>query len=490
MLLCPIADKNQSPVAQAVAVLMSRMEDLLKQCRDETAEVDMGKMELEVQQAVNQAGLSCMEMLLESLNPGKQVLECEGETMRLVLASSNRYVTRFGLARVRCDLYRSVRNGSTVCPLEGRAGIMGGLWTPGAARLMALMMAGSTLRESKKLCEEIGMEVSTSSLGRLLPLLSGAWEADRLKHEEVLRALQTVPPEAAVMCVSVDGVMAPMREKAASRQLKREAAGKHASGPAGYSEIGCGTISLHESAGERLATIYQARMPESKKTTLAEEITAEVLDLQQLRPELTRVYLSDGAPVNWQIAAATEAAVRLQYECAGLDYKPAVEIVDYFHANGHLKKACDAIYGEGTVKGKAQFDILRIKLKELDGGVDTIINFLRYRHQQARCGRRAIETELNYFRRQRKRMDYARYSRANLPIGSGVVEAACKTIVTERMKRSGMAWSMEGGQAILTLRTWIRSNRFDQAWEILTKRFKPYSQQDETYAEPRLQLAA
>lgn len=94
--MCPIADKNQSPVAQAVAVLLSRMEDLLKQCRDETAEVDMGKKEREVQQAVNQAGLSCMEMLLESLNPGKQVLECEGETMRLVLASSNRYVTRFG----------------------------------------------------------------------------------------------------------------------------------------------------------------------------------------------------------------------------------------------------------------------------------------------------------------------------------------------------------------------------------------------------------
>lgn len=74
--------------------------------------------------------------------------------------------------------------------------------------MMALMMAGSTLRESRKLCEEIGMEVSTSSLGRLLPLLSGAWEADRLKHEEVLRALQTVPPEAApcrrgrLQCVS------------------------------------------------------------------------------------------------------------------------------------------------------------------------------------------------------------------------------------------------------------------------------------------------
>ena len=69
-------------------------------------------------------------------------------------------------------------------------------------------------------------------------------------------------------------------------------------------------------------------------------------------------------------------------------------------------------------------------------------------------------------------MGYVQAKSQNLPIGSGVVEAACKTLVAQRMKCSGMRWRHAGGQAILTLRAHIQSNRFGQAWELLSDTYR------------------
>lgn len=492
MVLCPIADENQSPVAQRIAALSRRIEGWLELSQDPQA-VNLEKVEREIQRELNEVGLVILEQVLQSLDPGAREIVVEGERLHLALRSSQRYWTRFGMVRVERGFYRSNgRNGATVCPLEATAGIVAGWWTPGGARLLAHMMAELTVRDTQGLCREMGLEVSTSSLGRLPAVLSRAWEADREGHEELLRAAQTVPEQAAVVCTSIDGVLAPMRDKAASRQEKREAAGKHASGPAGYSEVGCATVSLHDHEGERLETIYHARMPELKKATLEKQVQAEVLNLQALNPQLRRVYLSDGAAINWQIAAEIECAVRCQGDLLHLPYQAPVEIVDYFHACEHLKRACDASFGEGTAKGKTTFENLRTILKERDDGAESVIRALRHRATRAttKRARQKIQTEINYFCKQKARMNYARYQQDNLPIGSGVVEAACKTIVTQRMKRSGMAWSPDGGQAILTMRAWLRSDRFELAWQIVSNRFKPWSERDITYAKPRLKLAA
>ncbi len=83
-----------------------------------------------------------------------------------------------------------------------------------------------------------------------------------------------------------------------------------------------------------------------------------------------------------------------------------------------------------------------------------------------------LQAELTCFRNQRPRMHYADYVRRNLPIASGVMEAACKTLVTQRLKRSGMAWTPRGGQAILTLRSLIQSNRWPQAWALWAADFR------------------
>lgn len=69
-------------------------------------------------------------------------------------------------------------------------------------------------------------------------------------------------------------------------------------------------------------------------------------------------------------------------------------------------------------------------------------------------------------------MDYHAYTKKRLPIGSGVVEAACKTLVSERLKQSGMRWTIRGGQAILTLRSQMQSDRWENAWGLLARSYE------------------
>ena len=99
-----------------------------------------------------------------------------------------------------------------------------------------------------------------------------------------------------------------------------------------------------------------------------------------------------------------------------------------------------------------------------------MIRALRYLRDKAgrnRAARNAVERELAFFRKHRKRMRYRDLSDRRLAIGSGVVEAANKILVTQRMKRSGMRWRIHGGQAVLTVRALIKSGRFDRAWNAL-----------------------
>ena len=98
----------------------------------------------------------------------------------------------------------------------------------------------------------------------------------------------------------------------------------------------------------------------------------------------------------------------------------------------------------------------------------TALRHLRANHPR----REKIRTELKYFTGNRKRMKYASAADHGLPIGSGVVEAACKTLVAQRMKRSGMRWRDEGGQAILTFRGLIQSDRFDRGWKLLAETYR------------------
>src|SRR5262249_37420036 len=142
-----------------------------------------------------------------------------------------------------------------------------------------------------------------------------------------------------------------------------------------------------------------------------------------------------------------------------------------YHAADHLGAALGAAYGEGTPPYQARGEILRTVLRDAPQGVDKVIGALeRVRMRYPR--RQALQKALAYFREQRHRMRYAGLRARHLPLGSGVVEAACKTWVSQRLKRSGMRWRMVGGQAILTFRALCQRERFEHAWPLLVPTYK------------------
>jgi len=379
------------------------------------------------------------------------------------------YLTAVGPVTIERHVYRVADHQTRhVCPLEMRVGIVEGFFTPTAARQVAYVTAQMPPREGEGLFREIGnMQPSTGSLERLPKNLSTHWEKHRLTWETQLRRQEKVVAEAATLAVSLDGVMAPMRPgpDAPEKQAGSESA-KQPKGPKGYQEVGCGTVSLYNAEGQRLQTVRYGRQPERKKVTLCQQLQSECQAILAVRPRLKLVRLADGARENWRFLESLDVGLPP-------DQVETWDIVDFYHACDHLKRATDLVWGEFSPKGKAEFVRLKTLLKEMDGGVETLIAALRYRVRCASKAKRSqLRTELNYFRNQRHRMDYAAYLRQNLPIASGVVEAACKTLVTQRLKQSGMRWSGDGAQAILTLRSLIQSGRWEHGWALLRANYQ------------------
>jgi hypothetical protein len=417
------------------------------------------------------------EMIAEELcryDVSAEEVIVDGIPSQRSLASSETYVSAAGPVTVTRHLYRPAgRSTKSICPLELRAGVVGGLWTPRAARQGTFVMAHLTPREGVTLFSELGgMQPSASTLDRLPKTLSARWEANRERWEAALRSRETVSEEAAVVAISLDGVMNPMAASAlqeVGELVVREPTASAPLRPRHYREASCGTVSLYNDEGERLSTVRYGRMPERKKATLCGQLQAECQSIFGLRPDLKVVKLADGAEENWRFLDA----LALGLGEAALARVEQIAIVDFYHAAEHLGTACDVIWGAQSVQSKAEFARLRTLLKEDDRGVDKVINRLRHRAGGMRGRKREeLEKELTYFRNQRGRMRYAQYRHAHLPIGSGVVEAACKTLVTQRLKRSGMRWGMAGGQAILTFRSVIQSDRWERAWSLLGNDFR------------------
>lgn len=196
---------------------------------------------------------------------------------------------------------------------------------------------------------------------------------------------------------------------------------------------------------------------------MTEQLDAEVRSILAARPVLELVAIADGAEENWR------------YFDQPL-YEQAIKIVDHGHACEHLRDGMAAYYGNNTVKGRAEYEKWRVILRDQIGGVERLIEELerlkrRMKGKGLKKRRKLLNSELKYFRNQQSRMDYAEYQLRGLPIGSGLVEAACKTLATQRLKRSGMSWR-DGKQPMLTIRSLQQSNRWPAAWALLSSHFR------------------
>ena len=147
------------------------------------------------------------------------------------------------------------------------------------------------------------------------------------------------------------------------------------------------------------------------------------------------------------------------------------QLTDFYHASEHLKAALDAAYPKNQGKSRLKFEYYKIVLRDELGGINKVLRALRHLRNQHK-GNAVIAANVTHFTNNQHRMKYAEAKNNNYPIGSGIVEASCKTLVGQRLKRSGMSWQHNGGQGVLTFRSLIKSQRFDKAWEIIATHYK------------------
>jgi hypothetical protein len=265
-------------------------------------------------------------------------------------------------------------------------------------------------------------------------------QIDRLL-ELLRKAAKSPGKQAATLSVGRDGVMIPTRPY--------------------WEEASTATVSVLDRRGRRLGTMYLGRMPQSGQGTLSAQLLTLLRDLLERWPGPTPrlVYLTD---------AGTHPQDFFRYRLQPMKHprsgQPLVWewIVDYYHACERITKLAEALFGSG-VEGSRWAAHMRVVLRDQRGGVTQIVRRAQAlrRHRGLQRTRKEFDTALTYLKKYSAHMDYAGARRRGLPIGSGVTEAACKTIFSYRFKQSGMRWKCEHGQHVLDLRVILKSAVWD-----------------------------
>lgn len=422
---------------------------------------------------------SAMQLVRASMGAALQSMDVDVAGITVGAASYRRtgrsplaVVTLAGTVEVEQTTYRARggHGGETVGAIALRAGLVGGTVTTGAAALICECVGQMTPTATKSVLDRIGVVgVSTSTLDRI-PKRVG--EALAPIHESVMESVRvaeipTLPSATKVarISVSLDGVMVPMKE-AASATGSPDGSAQQA-----YREASASVIQLLDAEGNALHVVRFGCMPEAHKTALARQMEAEVAALRLRYPRAPVQALADGAAENWRILGALREALGFSFE---------TQTVDFYHASEHLAAGLKAS-GATTEEIGRWRDLLRDHV----GGAEQVLVELARRH--ARLPKRTPESQreelrkqLTYFNNNHERMDYARAKANGWPIGSGMQEAACKTLVVQRMKLSGMSWRTPGGQAILTFRGLLQSKRYELAWNVFrATRENPITIQDQ-----------
>jgi hypothetical protein len=358
-------------------------------------------------------------------------------------------------------------------------GIGEGAYKPRMARIATRAVALMPEDEAAAFLSEVGTAtMSGSTVGRLSRSLAARYENDRPRIAQVVRSQDAIAQGAVTVQVSLDGVMVPQDGEYAKPRgretespeppryevrygpVGRDAPADH-DHTAGRSwhEASVGTLAFFDADGERLQTIYLARMPEPHKATLAAELEAELNAVLSERPDMNIVLASDGAEPQWRTLEGIES--RLPNTFTGHTMK----LVDAFHVAEYLQKAANAIFGTDTGDAKVQAATWRETVKEHNDGPQRVLRSMRAHLPQVsgKTAKKELTSAITYVARQHSlnRMEYLDAQKRNYPIGTGVTEAAAKTIVGTRMKRAGARFSQHGGQTVMLFRAALFSNRFD-----------------------------
>lgn len=442
-------------------------------------ELDLSAIESEVRALTEARGRELMDEALGRADTTASEVEINGARWGNRRVLRGEYHTMFGVVHRDRSTYQRPGGGPVAVPLDLRLGIVEGRYTPKMARVLTRAIAITTEVEGAEFLAELGTAIASSStLNRIPRAIAARYETRRAVIEVAIRERETLPDDAATVQVALDGVMVPQdgehaRPRGRTTDSPDPPRHERRYGPVGadspsandghegrsWHEASVGTLAFFDDEGRRIRTIYVGRMPEPYKATLVAQLESELCAALAQRPTLNVVFASDGAAQHWTALEAMERHV------ATRSSGHTMHLVDAFHVAQYVQKAADAIEGTGTSDAAILSATWRETIKEKVGGVESVLRSMRARrHAVPTVGRSTeLDEAIAYIANQHAhgRMNYVDARERLYPIGTGITEAAAKTVVGTRMKRAGARFSQHGGQTILLFRTALLSDRFE-----------------------------
>jgi hypothetical protein len=418
------------------------------------------KLESDLQDLLRELGRSTLEHTLNTLEPAEaeqvpEELKVGGTHYRRRGKSPRTVDSTFGRLQLWRWLYEPRTAGERcLFPLELLIGLVAGRCTPALADRVGRLVAQYQQRVAlRMLQEENGVKWSHAMLRETAAEVAAIVGGHRHKaqRKQVIAWLRQTQrsrgPYDVVLAVGRDGITVPMWE-------------------GGRKEAAIATLAVYDRKGRRLGTIYLACMPEELQETLTRQLTALLEAILRgwkgRRPLLA--YITDGGSV--PEGYYYKVLRKMTGPCRPGERLQWVRVLDYYHATLYISKLAEALFG-GSWRATKWAKRMRHVLKQADGLKRVLQSASYHRNEQKLKGERqeAFDKAYHYLWKRRKHMKYADLRAKGMPIGSGVTEAGCKVVATQRLKLSGMKWKQEGGQVIMTLRVVWLSGVWEQAWK-------------------------
>ncbi len=407
-----------------------------------------------VRSAMHQAGASALAELLRFSEPDQRATPCPcGQQAHYRESRSKTVLTAVGTVEVSRPYYLCPHCHTGQFPADRKLDLVDTEFSPGVRRMQALVGQQAPFehgREQLKLLA--GLDVTTKSIERVAE--STGADIARQEQQEIDRAVQLDLPiivgePVPILYVQMDGTGVPVvKKETAGRKGKLDGL------PAHTREAKLGCVFTQTGWDEKGFAI---RDPDSTTYTGAIENAEQFgkrLYVQAWKRGWSRaekkVVIGDGAEWIWNLAQQ--------------HFPGAIEIVDLFHARQHVWDLARLLFPNDT---KRQNSWIGLHQKRwLDRGkIAKLVASLRSIQTRDSDLAKKIRNEADYFATNAARMNYPKFRKQHLFIGSGVIEAACKTVIGTRLKQSGMFWTVKGANSILALRCSHLNGRFEDYWE-------------------------
>ncbi len=408
-----------------------------------------------VRSALHRAGARALSQLLQFPAPPNEpcTVACPcGQQAHYHQLRTKPVLTAVGPAEVSRPYSRCPACHAGQFPADRELDIENTEFSPGVRRMQALVGQEAPFDQGREQMKILAvLEVTAKSVERTAEAVDA--EIAQREGEEIHPTLQLDLPVVVgepipILYVQMDGTGVPVvKKETVGRQ------GKVPGQPAHTREVKLGCVFTQTTWNKKG---YPIRDPDSTTYTGAIE-TAEEFG-QRLFLEawtrgwsraLIRVVMGDGAEWIWNLAA--------------LHFPGAILIVDLYHARQHLWEVARRLYPDDPGKQKGWMKLHQKHLLER-GKIGKLVEALRSIKSSHPEVVEKLRTEADYFERNAQRMRYPTFRRQHLFVGSGVIEAGCKTVIASRFKRSGMFWSLRGANSILALRCSYLNGRFEDYW--------------------------